>query len=142
MHGPHAGEPTNERGEIERLARECRAADCQAGLDSTVVETRFSVVRSSVPDTVTTARRLRDYLHPNERGDPATQAEGSFGRPGAVGRGLVSWWPAALAWLLPRRCGVDVAERPHLPGRPAHDVGHEGRRALPHTALGGMLRLE
>jgi len=64
MHGPHAGEPTTERGAIERLARECQAAACQAGLDSTVIETRFNVVRSSVPETVATVRRLRDYCHP------------------------------------------------------------------------------
>jgi hypothetical protein len=60
--GPHADEPTTERGEIERLARECEAAECLAGLDLTVVDTRFTVVRSSVPDPVTTARTLRDYL--------------------------------------------------------------------------------
>jgi hypothetical protein len=62
--GPHASEPTTQRSEIERLARECRATACRAGLDSTVVETRFNVVRSLVPDVVTTARRLRDYLPP------------------------------------------------------------------------------
>ena len=75
MDGPHAGEPTTERGEIERLARECRAGDCVAGLDSTVVETRFNVVRSLVPDVVTTVRRLRDYLPPVDRRDPLTRAE-------------------------------------------------------------------
>jgi len=52
--GPHAAEPTTECGEIERLARECQAADCQVGLDSTVVETRFNVVRLSVPAVVET----------------------------------------------------------------------------------------
>src|SRR4051812_17992329 len=67
--GPHAGEPTTERGDIERLARQCQAAECCAGLDSTVVETRFNVVRSSMPDLVTTARRLRDYQRPE--GDAA-----------------------------------------------------------------------
>jgi hypothetical protein len=66
--GPHAAEPTTERGEIERLARECRAAECQDCLDRTVVETRFNVVRSSVPETVTTVRRLRDYLRPDSAG--------------------------------------------------------------------------
>ena len=40
--GPHAGEPTTGRGEIERLARACQAADCHACLDWTVVETRFN----------------------------------------------------------------------------------------------------
>ena len=73
--GPHAGEPTTERGEIERLARECRAAGCRAGLDSTVTETRFNVVRSNVPDTVATSRRLRDYLPPQVRCGPPTRAE-------------------------------------------------------------------
>ena len=80
--GPHAGDPTTERGEIERLARECQAAVCNACLDSTVVETRFNVVRSSVPDTVTTARRLGDYLRAEERRRAETQAEGSFGLSG------------------------------------------------------------
>jgi hypothetical protein len=70
--GPHAGGPTTERGEIERLAHACQAAECRAGLDSTVVETRFSVVRSSVPALVTTARKLRDYLPPADPcGQPA-----------------------------------------------------------------------
>jgi hypothetical protein len=74
--GPHAGEPTTERGEIERLARECEAATCRAGLDSTVVETRFNVVRSNVPDVVTTVRILRDYLPPGDRGGPTIRADG------------------------------------------------------------------
>ena len=82
MDGLHAGGPTTERGEIERLARECQAAVCQTGLDSTVTETRFNVVRSRVPDTVTTARRLSDYLRPEERRCVETQAEGSFGLTG------------------------------------------------------------
>ena len=76
--GPHAGEPTTERGEIERLARECRAAACQAGLDSTVVETRFNVVRSSVPDLVTTVRRLGDYLPPADLARPVGSGEAWF----------------------------------------------------------------
>jgi hypothetical protein len=107
--GPHAGEPITERGDIERLARECWKADCHVGLDATVVETRFNVVRSNVPETVTTVRRLGDYLRPEERRRPATQAEGSFGRAGRVRRGLIPWWPAARAWLLPRRRGADAA---------------------------------
>jgi hypothetical protein len=60
--GLHADEPTPERGEIERLAHECQAADCQPCLDQTVVETRFNVVRSSVPAVVQSVRRLRDFL--------------------------------------------------------------------------------
>ena len=80
--GPHAGEPTSERGEIERLARECQAAACPAGLDSTVLETRVNVVRSGVPAVVETARKLRDYLPPVDRRGPMTQAEGSFGLSG------------------------------------------------------------
>jgi hypothetical protein len=76
--GPHAGEPTTERGEIERLARECLAADCQAGLDSTVVETRFSVVRSPVPDIVRTVRRLRDYLPRVDQGGTPARGEVSL----------------------------------------------------------------
>jgi len=88
--GPHAGEPTTERGEIERHACECLAADCVAGLDATVVETRFNVVRSPVPDVVSTVRRLRDYLHPEARRGPLVQAEGSVRRTAvsAVARSL------------------------------------------------------
>ncbi|HZO28089.1 MAG TPA: hypothetical protein VFH48_19105 [Chloroflexota bacterium] len=77
--GPHAGEPTNEPGEIERLARESQAAACQAGLDSTVVETRFNVVRSRLPDHVTTARMLRDYLPPVDRRAAPAGAGGPTG---------------------------------------------------------------
>ena len=73
--GPHAGEPTTERGEIERLARECRAANCLAGLDSTVVETRFNVVRSCVPDVVKSARKLGDYLPTTGRGGSREQTD-------------------------------------------------------------------
>jgi hypothetical protein len=68
--GPHRGQPTTQRGEIERLARECLAADCHQCLDGTVVETRFTVVRSSVPGVATTVRRLRDYLRPEDHGGP------------------------------------------------------------------------
>ena len=76
--GPHVGEPISERGEIERLARECQVADGQLGLDSTVIETRFNVVRSSVPETVTTARRLRDYLPPLDQRDTPAGGEVSL----------------------------------------------------------------
>jgi hypothetical protein len=62
--GPHAGVPTSELGDIERFARECEAADCDACLDWTVMETRFNVARSSAPDPVATARKLPDYLSP------------------------------------------------------------------------------
>jgi hypothetical protein len=62
------GQPTSQRGEIERLARACQAAECQPCLDRTVVETRFTVVRSSVPGVATTVRRLRDYLPPEDHG--------------------------------------------------------------------------
>ena len=77
--GPRAGEPITERGEIERLARECLAAACQAGLVSTVVETRFNVVRSGVRDVVTTARTLRDYLPPEDRAGSPVRADGLAG---------------------------------------------------------------
>ena len=60
--GPHVGEPTSGRGEIERRARKCLAATCHAGLDSTVIETRFNVVRSSMPAVIETVRKLRDSL--------------------------------------------------------------------------------
>jgi hypothetical protein len=67
--GPHAGEPTSERGEVERLARECLASERRADLESTVVETRFNVVRSGVPHRVETVRKLRDYLPPEGQHD-------------------------------------------------------------------------
>ena len=57
--GSHPREPTTQCGEIERLARECQASGCGDCLAWTVVETRFSVVRSSVPTVVATARKLR-----------------------------------------------------------------------------------
>jgi hypothetical protein len=70
--GPRAGEPITERGEIEWLARACQVVAFRAGLDATVIETRFTVVRSSVPDLVDTVRRLRDYLpHVDQGGTPA-----------------------------------------------------------------------
>jgi hypothetical protein len=84
MGGPHAGEPTTQRGEIERLARECQKAECRAGLDAVVVETRFNVVRTNVTETVTTARRLRDYLPPVDRRHPPTRAEALLGEIAAT----------------------------------------------------------
>jgi hypothetical protein len=92
--GPHAGEPTTERGEIERLARECQAAECHAGLDSTVIEARFNVVRSSVPGTVTTDRRLRDYLSPADlAGAGGPLPRGSPGRSEPHGSGQDRYLP-------------------------------------------------
>ena len=98
--GPHAGEPISERGEVERLARKCQAADCQLGLDSTVVETRFNVVRSSTPDMVDTVRRLRDYLpHVDQGGTPARgdvsrdEAAMTVGVWSRAGRAPVAWFP-------------------------------------------------
>jgi hypothetical protein len=85
--GPHAGEPTSERGEIERLARECHGVDCRAGLDSTVMEARFTVVRSLVSDTVTTARRLRDYLSPVDQRDQPMRVEAILAEPAMTGAG-------------------------------------------------------
>ena len=98
--GPHAGEPITERGEIERLARACQAAELRAGLDSTVIETRFNVVRSSVPDKVDIARRLRDYLpHVDQGGTPARgnmspdEAAMTVGAWSRGGRAPVAWFP-------------------------------------------------
>ena len=76
-HGPRAGEPTTGRGEIERIARACQAAECHDGLGSTVVETRFNVVRSSVPHRMATLRKLRDYLPPLEGGHTPVRGEAS-----------------------------------------------------------------
>ena len=88
--GPHAGEPPAERGEIEQLARDCQAAECQDGLDSTVVETRLNVVRSSVPETVTTGRRLHDYLSPADlAGAAGLSLDGHQGGARPAGSGQV-----------------------------------------------------
>jgi hypothetical protein len=73
--GPHGQASTHQRGKIERLARECLAAECQPCLDRTVVETRFTVVRSSVPAVVQTVRRLRDFLPPVDRVGLTPQAK-------------------------------------------------------------------
>ena len=98
--GPHAGEPITERGEIERLACECQTAGCQAGLDSTVIETRFNVVRSSVPDLVTRVRQLRDYLHqtrPEPCGSCSPSMIGNEPRLGEVpGRAAGHPWATGL----------------------------------------------
>jgi hypothetical protein len=115
--GPHAGEPTTERGEIERLAPACQAAACRAGLVSTVVETRFNVVRSSVPETVTTDRRLRDYLRPEARRGPVLQradAAGVLAEAGAT-RGecvnaLIGPASENANNCLAAICGIDAAQ--------------------------------
>jgi hypothetical protein len=73
---PHAGDPTTECGEIERLARECEGAGCKACLDWTVVETRFNVVRSSMPAVIETVRKLRDYLLPEDRAGSPDRIDG------------------------------------------------------------------
>src|SRR5215211_4478806 len=80
--GPLAGEPITERGEIEWLARACQVVAFRAGLDSTVIEARFNVVRSSVPDMVDTVRRLRDYLPQADQG--GTPARGDVSRDEAA----------------------------------------------------------
>ena len=100
--GPHASEPTAERGEIERLARACQAAECRDGLASTVVETRFNVVRSSVPDMVDTVRRLRDYLpHVDQGGTPA-RGEVSLDEAAMTVGGWSRGGGAPRAWFPPR----------------------------------------
>ena len=98
--GPHAGEPISERGEIERLARECGTAGCWAGLDSTVVETRFNVVRSPVPDVVTTVRRLRDYLPPQDGHGLPTRAE-ALGSARAMALGRLLEGTLRSGWVRP-----------------------------------------
>jgi hypothetical protein len=40
-----------------------------------VIEMRFNVVRSGVPDLVTTARTLRDFLPPVEQRDAPVRGE-------------------------------------------------------------------
>jgi hypothetical protein len=74
--GSHACAATTERGEVERLARACETVDCDPCLDRTVIETRFTVVRSREPGTVATIRKLRDYLPPQEQRGP--MASGGF----------------------------------------------------------------
>jgi hypothetical protein len=41
----------------------------RAGLDSTVIETRFNVLGSALPHRAVTIRRLRDYLPPLDHRD-------------------------------------------------------------------------
>jgi hypothetical protein len=98
--GPRAGESITERGEIEWLARACQVVEFRAGLDSTVIETRFNVVRSRLPDVVDTARRLRDYLPHVDKGGPP--ARGDVSRDEAAravgvwsrgGRAPGAWFP-------------------------------------------------
>jgi hypothetical protein len=73
--GPYVSEPTTDRGEIEQLARTCQAGHCLDGLDSAVIETRFTIVRALMPSVVTTVRTLRDYLPPPmARSDPPEPA--------------------------------------------------------------------
>jgi hypothetical protein len=100
--GPLAGEPITERGKIEWLARACQVVKCRAGPDSTVIETRFNVARSSVPDTVDTARRLRDYLPPVDQGDATVWGDMSLDEAAMT----VGVWSrgggAPRAWFPPR----------------------------------------
>ena len=105
--GPHAGEPISERGEIERLARECETAECDVGLDSTVVETRFNVVRSSVPAVVETARKLRDYLPP----------EAQDGRPRRAAAPLRASLPGRSRAGRHREAGPGLDAAPPAPDR-------------------------
>ena len=58
------------------------------GLDSTVVETRFIVVRSSVPHRVSTVRKLRDYLPLLKQGEASARGEAPLG---ATGRTVGLW---------------------------------------------------
>jgi hypothetical protein len=60
--GDGSCETTIERGLIERWARECALSGSTTGLDRTVIETRYNVIRSSVPQSVTTVRTLRHFL--------------------------------------------------------------------------------
>ena len=114
--GPHEPEPTSERGEIERIARSCRAADCQPCLDRTVVETRFNEVRSSVPSVVETSRTLRDSLPPVDRRDPTNLAEAVFGEAATT---LTGWSKGSLGTASGSRLGssgLDVACPSQLAG--------------------------
>jgi hypothetical protein len=109
--GPHAGEPTTERGEIERRARGCEPAESRAGLDSTVIETRFNVVRSSVPAVIETLRKLRDYLPPVpvDGCDPRTRAEAFPGEPATTVAGRSRRGHGTAPGAHPGRSGRDVA---------------------------------
>ena len=62
LDGGRRCEPTTDRGAIERLAQKCLMTAADDCLNWTVIETRYNVVRSSVPHEVATVRRLRDYL--------------------------------------------------------------------------------
>jgi hypothetical protein len=69
VNGEGSGETTTERGMIECRARECLIAGSDKGLDKTVIEIRYNVVRSNVPHEVTMVRKLRDYLPRGGRSD-------------------------------------------------------------------------
>jgi hypothetical protein len=51
------------------------------------MEARFNVVRSLVPDIVTTARRLRDYLSPVDQRDQPMRVEAILAEPATTGAG-------------------------------------------------------
>lgn len=74
-------EPTTDRGAIEHLALACLHFGTLDSLEVTVIETRYNVVRSNVPHTLPSIRKLRDYL-------PAAEAArlSSEGQPGVAQR--------------------------------------------------------
>ena len=82
--------------------RACQVVECRAGLDSNVIETRFNVVRSSVPDLVDTARRLRDYLPHVDQGSTPARGEVSLDEA-AMTVGVWSRAGRALAASFPPR---------------------------------------
>jgi hypothetical protein len=74
-----ASEPTTDRGAIEHVARACLHFGPANSLDAVVIETRYNVVRSNVPHTVASVRRLRDFLPGGEAGRLSTP--GAMSRP-------------------------------------------------------------
>jgi hypothetical protein len=72
-------EPTTDRGAIEHLALACLHFGTIDSLEATVIETRYNVVRSNMPHTVESMRKLRDYL-------PAAEAArlSAEGHPGVA----------------------------------------------------------
>jgi hypothetical protein len=72
--GPRGQASIIERGEIEQLARASQRDDRRECLEWIVIETRFNVVRASLPAVIKTVRKLRDYL-PTEHQDGASSKE-------------------------------------------------------------------
>jgi hypothetical protein len=73
LKGEDRCELTTDRAAIERLAEKCSVTNADGCLNWTVIETRYNVVRSSVPHEVATVRKLRDYLRSGRHSEKVTR---------------------------------------------------------------------